>query len=387
MICRAGRRSGKTTGLAIRAVKRFLDGKRVLYAAPTYDQTDRFWVEVKRMLMPLVDAGVLRLNETTRLIEVPGTENRIRAKTAWNANTLRGDYADELILDEWQLMDENAWDEVGAPMLLDNDGDAVFLYTPPSLASRGQSKAKDRRHAAKMFKAAQDDPDWDAIHFTSHSNPHISARAIGRLTSRMSALAIRQEIDAEDIEEVPGALWTRDIIRYVREEDKPDMVRVVVAVDPTGSLANPAGIVVAGLGTDGLGYVLADLSDAGLSPDAWARRAVTAYYDYEADRIVAERNYGGDMVEATVKVVDPLVPYRDVNATRGKARRAEPVSALYEKDATGNPENARVYHVGEFPELEEEYCSWTQDATWSPNRLDAAVWALTDLLLQPQFVV
>ena len=366
-----------TTGLAIRAVDRFLKGRRVLYAAPTYDQTERFWVEVKRALSPLVDEGYLRQNQTSRLIERVGTENRVRAKTAWDANSLRGDYADELILDEWQLMNEDAWELVGAPMLLDNDGDAVFLYTPPSLASRGVSKARDRRHAARMYAEALENPEWDAIHFTSRDNPHISATAIDRLESRMTALAIRQEIEAEDVDEVPGALWTREIIRYVLKA--PEMVRIVVGVDPTGSLGNACGIVVAGLGADGRGYVLEDCSDAGLSPEAWGARAVKAYYQWRADRILGERNYGGDMVETVIRVVDPTVPYSDVNATRGKARRAEPVAALYEKGPKDGPEEEKgqVRHVGEFPKLEDEYCSWTPTSAWSPNRLDACLVAGT----------
>ena len=105
------------------------------------------------------------------MIERPGSDQRIRAKTAWNADTLRGDYADLLILDEWQLMNEEAWEVVGAPMLLDNNGDAVFIYTPPSLHSRSTSKARDPRHAAKLFQRAQADTTgrWEVFHFTSQS--------------------------------------------------------------------------------------------------------------------------------------------------------------------------------------------------------------------------
>ena len=136
IILRAGRRGGKTTGIAIKACKAFLAGKRVLYATPTSEQIGRFWFEVTRSLEELIESGTVYKNETQHIIEFPGTEKRIRAKTAWNANTLRGDYADLLILDEWQLIDEEAWEIVGAPMLLDNNGDAVFIYTPPSLHSR-----------------------------------------------------------------------------------------------------------------------------------------------------------------------------------------------------------------------------------------------------------
>ena len=141
-VVRAGRRGGKTVGMAIISIEKFLEGKRVLYAAPTQDQIDRFWTEVTKALQEPIDAGAYYKNETRHIIELRGTEQRVRAKTAFNADTLRGDYADVLILDEYQLMDETAWTEVGAPMLLDNNGDAIFIYTPPSLRSRSMSKAR-----------------------------------------------------------------------------------------------------------------------------------------------------------------------------------------------------------------------------------------------------
>ena len=155
IVC-AGRRAGKTAGLSIKAARRFAEGRRILYAAPTQEQTARFWQEVTMTLEPAIASGALRMNRSTRLIENRANPiNAIRAKTAWNADTLRGDYADELILDEWQLMNEDAWEQVGAPMLMDNDGNATFLFTPPSIFSRTVSKAQDKRHAIKMFKAAQ----------------------------------------------------------------------------------------------------------------------------------------------------------------------------------------------------------------------------------------
>jgi hypothetical protein len=143
-VIRAGRRSGKTTGIAIYAVDRFLAKRRILYAAPTQDQVERFWHEVTTALAEPLEARFLYKNETKHLIELPGSETRIRAraKTAWNADSLRGDYADDLILDEWQLMNEDAWGLVGAPMLLDNDGDATFIYTPRSFHSRSVRRTR-----------------------------------------------------------------------------------------------------------------------------------------------------------------------------------------------------------------------------------------------------
>ncbi len=189
-------------GIAIKSVEKFLQGRRQLYCAPTAEQIDRFWFEVVLALTPLLNTGVYKKNETEHYIEKPGTEERIKAKTVWNAETLRGDYADDLYLDEWQLMDEDTWGVVGAPMLLDNNGDATFIYTPPSLRSAGVSKARDPRHASKLFKKASEDKTgrWQTFHFTSHDNPHISRDALHELIQDMSKKSYRQEILAEDDE-------------------------------------------------------------------------------------------------------------------------------------------------------------------------------------------
>jgi hypothetical protein len=375
--------------VAIIAVLRFLRGGRVLYAAPTQEQLDQFWRESKNALAELIDTGVFYKNETEHVIEHPGTEQRIRAKTAWNADTLRGDFADLLILDEFQLMDETAWEDVGAPMLLDNNGDAIFVYTPPSLRSQALSRATDPRHAAKMFKkavarhqAASDAgevPKWEAFHFRSHENPHISAEALSEISNDMSILSYQQEILAEDVEEVPGALWTAALIEKARIYDCPQLTKIAVGVDPPGG-SGECGIVVAGVGLcsckgvkERHGFVLHDrsLKDA---PDRWAKEVVAAYKANRADRVYAEKNFGGDMVEAIIRTVDPTISFKAVTASRGKMVRAEPISALYEQ--------GKVHHVGRHDLLETEMVTWQPGVSaWSPNRVDALIWVLTELML------
>lgn len=201
-IVRAGRRGGKTCGVSIMAVQEFLKGKRILYTAPTSEQVDSFWREVSISLAEPIEAKVFIKNETEHFIERPGTLNRIKAKTAWGADMLRGDYGDLIVFDEWQLSNEDAWEVVGAPMLMDNNGDAVFIYTPPSLRSAGVSKAHDPRHAAKMFRKALSDTTglWEAFHFTSMDNPHISREGLATAIGDMSRASYRQEILAEDDE-------------------------------------------------------------------------------------------------------------------------------------------------------------------------------------------
>ena len=188
----------------------------------------------------------------------------------------------------------------------------------------------------------------------------------------------RQELMAEILDDVPGALWTRKVLDDTRVQSKPDdFKRVVVAIDPAvtaGEDSNDTGIVVCGVeAKTGHGYVLEDLT-INASPDVWARRAVEAYHRWHADRIVAETNNGGDMVEHTIRTVDPTVSFKQVRASRGKHTRAEPVSALYEQ--------GRVHHVGMFAEMEDQLCVWVPGDD-SPDRLDALVWGLTELMLIP----
>lgn len=199
-IVRAGRRGGKTVVAARMCVEKFLAGLRPLYAAPTSDQLETWWFEVKRALAEPIDAGIYKKNETEHAIELEGTKNRIKGKTAWNADTLRGDYSDFLVLDEFQLMNEDTWEVVGAPMLLDNNGDAMFIYTPPSLRATGVSKARDPRHAAKLFQKANLDTTgrWEAFHFTSHDNPYLDTEALQDITQDMSRDSYLKEILAEE---------------------------------------------------------------------------------------------------------------------------------------------------------------------------------------------
>lgn len=191
----------------------------------------------------------------------------------------------------------------------------------------------------------------------------------------------RQELDAEILEDVPGALWTRRCIDEHRKREVPPLERIVVGVDPaatSGEDADETGIVVAGVAPDKdghkRGYVLDDKSMRG-TPDEWARRAVSAYREFDADRIIAEKNNGGEMVEHVIRSVDANVPVTLVHASRGKYVRAEPISALYEQ--------GRVHHVGSFPALEDQMVSFTpdidRDAQGSPDRVDALVWAMSAL--------
>lgn len=192
----------------------------------------------------------------------------------------------------------------------------------------------------------------------------------------------RQELYAEILEDNPNALWNRERIDELRVTLYPEnLFRIVVAIDPAVTNSENScetGIIVAGINYEGIGFVLEDLTMHG-SADAWAEKAVRAYHKYKADRIIGEANNGGDLIEALIRSKDRSVSYRKVHASRGKTKRAEPVSALYEQ--------GKVHHVGSFPELEDQMCAWNpqlldseQD---SPDRMDALVWAFSDLMLKP----
>jgi phage terminase large subunit-like protein len=236
-----------------------------------------------------------------------------------------------------------------------------------------------------MFTKAQADTSgrWAAFHFTSHDNPHISTTALQEITQDMSSLSYRQEILAEDVEEVPGAMWTRQLLEATRVNVLPDMARVVIGVDPPGG-ATECGIVAAGKNSDGHFYIIAD-GTLKASPQQWAERVFQLIDRNRGDCVVGEANYGGDMVQATIMAAAQgrAIRYKPVQATRGKAVRAEPVVALFEQ--------GKAHIVGELAHLEEELCTWVPgESKQSPNRLDAMVWAMTELMgapVHPEIVV
>ncbi|WP_246529157.1 DNA-packaging protein [Microvirga zambiensis] len=190
----------------------------------------------------------------------------------------------------------------------------------------------------------------------------------------------RQELDGDIVEDRPDALWTRDMIESNRVDAAPPLMRIVVAIDPPASSskrADACGIVAVGMGEGGVAYVLADASASGLKPPEWAQKAVALYRRLEADALVVETNQGGEMASSVIREVDSAVPVVSVRATRGKYLRAEPVSVLYAQ--------SRVRHVGAFPELEDELCDFGPgglSSGRSPDRMDALVWALTELMLR-----
>ena len=209
---------------------------------------------------------------------------------------------------------------------------------------------------------------------TTYDNPTLSEAVQERLRQQYGGTRIgRQEIMAEWLDDVPGALWQWSMIHSKPLLEIPALERIVVAIDPAttaNKTSDDTGIMVVGRADTDEYYVLADYSGK-YSPDAWAGKAIDAYETHKADRIIGEVNNGGDMVEHTLRTIRGSLPYTAVHATRGKRIRAEPIAALYEQ--------GKVFHAPGLNDLEEQLVSWTPDSTGSPDRLDALVWAMTEL--------
>jgi phage terminase large subunit-like protein len=219
---------------------------------------------------------------------------------------------------------------------------------------------------------------------TYENEQNLSAPFLAAMRQRYEGTRLgRQELFADVLSDTPGSLWSQSWLDRDRVKSLPwnGLQRIVVAIDPavtSGEDADETGIICAGVDDTGHGYVLEDASGK-YAPHEWAAKAIDLYHRWGADRIVAEKNNGGDMVENTIRSVDPNVSYKGVHASRGKVTRAEPISALYEQ--------AKVSHLGTFTQLEDQLCAFTSDfnrstAGYSPDRLDALVWALSELMLQ-----
>lgn len=290
--------------------------------------------------------------------------------SAENPDSLRGPqfaaaWCDELA--KWRTP-ETTWDMLQFGLRLGTNPQVAVTTTPRPIL---MLKALLADAATVLTRAS-----------TIDNEDNLSPGFIAEITRRYAGTALgRQELMGEIIDDIAGALWRREWIANHRVVSKPDLAHVVVAVDPpvTSTAASDAcGIVVAGVSEAGHAYVIADRTVQGREPHAWARAVISTYREFLADRVVAEVNQGGDLVVSVLRQIDRAVAVRKVHATRGKWLRAEPIAALYAE--------GRVSHVGEFDVLEDQMCLFGTGGLpsgRSPDRLDALVWALTDLMLTP----
>lgn len=302
-----------------------------------------------------------RYYPSRRLVLFP---NGVRAHTysGEEPDQLRGPEHDTAWADEvakWKHQ-EAAWDNMEMGLRIGPQPQCCATTTPKN---------------TPLIKKLLSDPDVVVTRgHTLDNAANLSPRTLRRLMEKYSGTRLGlQELEGKLLEDRAGALWTRDLLDQYRVPEVPELRRIVVAVDPSvsdGETAAECGIVAAGLGRDGHGYTLADRSLRG-SPLEWAREAVSLWSTLQADRVVAEKNQGGLMVETTLRTVKQTLPITLVSAARNKQARAEPVAALYEQ--------GRVHHVGRFADLEDQLCDWVPGDGESPDRLDALVWAYHEL--------
>ncbi len=273
---------------------------------------------------------------------------------------LSGAWCDELA--SWRFLDV-MWNETLIPAVRIGDPRIVVTTTPRPVKLLRELIGRDDGSVVVTRGSTFDNAE------------HLSAGALAEFRRFEGSRIGRQELLGELLDDVEGALWRRELIEpyRVKQVAREALMRVVVAVDPAvtaGEKSDETGIIVAGIDGDGQGYVLDDLT-CRLPPDGWARRVADAYTKWSADRIVAEANNGGTLVETVLRTVSSTLPINLVHASTGKSARAEPVAARYEQ--------GRIHHVGAWPELEDQMCSWVKTTAASPDRLDALVWAFTEL--------
>jgi phage terminase large subunit-like protein len=273
---------------------------------------------------------------------------------------LSGVWADEIA--KWRYSYESWYEGIAPALRIGKHPRAVITTTPKPIK------------ILRDWMGRTDGSVYVTRGSTFDNATNLSEAALVELQARYAGTRTgRQELYGELLDDVEGALWHRKMIDDTRVDEAPQLMRVVVAIDPavtSGEDSDLTGIIVAGMSADGHFYILDDKTVKD-TPDAWARIAVEAFHEWEADRVVAEVNNGGDMVQILLRTINASIPYKKVNATRGKRVRAEPISALYEQ--------GRVHHVGSFEMLEDQMVTWTPDMPKSPDRIDALVWALTDL--------
>ena len=357
----AGRGYGKTrTGAewVIEQAKKY-PGSRGGLIAPTAADARDVMIEGESGIVAISSPDFPVLYEPSKRRLTWNNGSMATLYTADEPRNLRGPqhhyiWADEICA--WRY--EETWDLAAFGNRLGKNPQSVVTTTPKPI---------------KLLKEIIADKNTVITRGTTYDNAeNLPASFFEKIIAKYEGTRLgRQELNAEILDDNPNALWNRQQIENLRVTSFPQLSRIVVGVDPQG-VADGAetGIIVAGKSINNEIYILEDATAKG-TPHTWGSAAVTAYNKNKADRIIGETNNGGDMVESTIKTVDDRVSFKKVHASRGKFTRAEPVSALYEQ--------GKVHHVGTFPQLEDQMVEWEQGME-SPDRMDALVWAITELM-------
>ena len=362
-LMRSGRGGGKTRAGAEWVLKRVRRGYRhiALIGQTAADIRDT-----------MVELGPSSIMKIARANERPIYEPSKRRLTFPNGavattftgeepDQLRGPAHDTVWIDELAKFKypEETWDNMEMGLRLGNNPQVFCTTTPRPIP---------------IIKRLIRDPTTIDVRFSTAQNAeNLSPIFLKRIQERYAGTRLgRQELEGEVLEDNPNALFQRDVIENLRVRQAPQLIRVVIGMDPavTGNeKSDETGIIAGGIAATGHGYILQDAS-LRASPAEWARAGVRCLHQNQGDRIVGEVNNGGDLVEVNIRTVDRNIPFTAVHASRGKAIRAEPVAALYEQ--------GRIHHVGTFPELEDQMCDWVPGGK-SPDRMDALVWCIWEL--------
>jgi len=364
-LLKAGRGFGKTRVGGEWTIKQAREhpGCRLALVAPTAGDTRDVMVEGESGILTISPDGFMPLYEPSKRRLTWPNGSIATLYSAEEPNRLRGPqhhyaWCDELA--SWKY--PATWDMLLFGLRLGQNPQAVITTTPRPI---------------QIIKDLMKDPRCVVTGGSTYENAdNLAPTFITSIVQKYEGTRLgRQELNAEILDDNPGALWHRDVIENLRIQKAPQMVRIVVGVDPAvsgGEDSDETGIIVDGLAANGHGYTLADYTIRG-SPLEWARAVVRAFHEWKADRVIGEVNNGGDLVEANLRTVDRNIPFKSVHATRGKAIRAEPIAALYEQ--------GKWHHVGAFPQLEDQLTEWmpNEPNQKSPDRLDAHVWAAVEL--------
>lgn len=369
-ICRAGRGSGKTHGGAATINELAADRSKIRTGeigiiARTYADVRFTLIEGGSGILATAPSDFRPIWEPGNALLTWPNGVRGRALSADKPESIRGLNAAAVWGDEvshWPDPEKTWWEAI-EPALRIGWARAIITTTPLPHPFLRNLEAMD---------------DTVVTRASTFDNPHLSPKVLASLKKNYEGTRRGlQELYGEILEDSDMFLWDLDTIARNRVRNRPDLVRIVIAIDPAVTAnknSDDTGLIAAGVDAEGEGYVLEDSTMKG-KPHEWAARAIQMYRYHKADRIVAEVNNGGDLVESVLRGVDRSIPYKSVRATRGKVLRAEPVAALYEKN--------RVHHVGVLEALEHQMCGW-QAGHPSPDNMDALVWALTDLMLDAE---
>lgn len=369
----AGRRFGKTKGVANAAIEWLAEGKKILWGDTISGNIDRY---VERYFKPEITFPY-SYSGLKKVLACDISGGYIDFRSADRPENWEGFGYDVIILNEAGIILKNEYLFTNSvmPMLMDSPGSKLFAVgTPKGKKVKGE---REHRYYSMYRRALSGDPLYQAFKYSSYDNPFLSKDDIKELEGEirlMNPSMVQQEIYAEFVDGAAGELWDEVIIERQRVKVAPDIQRITVNIDPAISAtaeSDETGITVTGKAGKN-GYVLADESGK-YSPEGWARASIAAAKEWGADCIVGERNQGGDMIESVLRSAGWNGRVKLVTATKGKYVRAEPVYALYEQ--------GRVFHVGHHPKLEAQMCSFTSELKNSPDRVDSLVWGLTELML------